>query len=52
MSMTKIWITVRDDVRTTNGAVRLIDYSTDGAVIKDVGTTEAGLNFAIAECGI
>uniref|UniRef100_M1DUW0 Integrase core domain containing protein n=1 Tax=Solanum tuberosum TaxID=4113 RepID=M1DUW0_SOLTU len=38
-------------VSTTNGAVRMIDNITEGAVIVDVGTTEGGPNVAVASSG-
>uniref|UniRef100_M1DWZ9 Integrase core domain containing protein n=1 Tax=Solanum tuberosum TaxID=4113 RepID=M1DWZ9_SOLTU len=34
-------------VRTTDGAVRMIDSTTKGAVIADLGTSEDGLNVVV-----
>uniref|UniRef100_M1DZ41 Integrase core domain containing protein n=1 Tax=Solanum tuberosum TaxID=4113 RepID=M1DZ41_SOLTU len=39
------------DVSTTDGAVRMIDSTTEGDVIADVGTTEGGPNVAVAGSG-
>lgn len=40
MPMKEVSTTTGDTVSTTDGAVRLIDITTEGVVIYDMGTTE------------